>query len=167
MVSVPEDSPVQFQPTTLAEITEFCNSENRFNIIVMANRPCVNWFCMKLEYENFVPGTPDNDEFQFFQIKWEEMTWFVISIPADKREVAEQVAAETGMRIADGIPTMLGPDGPSRFPIDGSNTFSIENAPDSKIYQGPEGREQAQKRADAACEAIQARHDAWLNEQGA
>lgn len=116
----------------------------------MVERPGANLFAMKLEYGYFKPGTPKNDEFLFKLAKWpkeQPLWWYVLSVPDSYKEICYEVASNTNMRIADGIPNMLTCNGIESFSlndIDGP-LYSLENAKDSKIYEGPKGVEEVVK----------------------
>lgn len=102
-------------------------------------RPGIQIFCAILEYKYFPPQTEKNKDFIFQIIKWgvEEikMLYAIASIPVEKKAYAEAVAKVTGMRIANGVPTLLDHKGQHRFPVDVPNAFTIENEPGHPIYK--------------------------------
>lgn len=80
----------------------------------------------ELEHAHYPPGTPKNDLFHLRLMNWEEMQWAMASIPAQDKHLMEAVCAKHGMRVADGVPTMVGPDGVKRFPADNARVFHLE-----------------------------------------
>lgn len=111
------------------------NNIELFHIIFMMTRPGANRFQTYLEHEYYPPGTPENDKFQWRVLKWNQINWCIISIPLEDRQNAYDAAAETKMKIADGIPTMISGEGVERFPLCCDRAFSLENQPNSVIYE--------------------------------
>jgi hypothetical protein len=111
-------------------------NQDRFFIVSWAGRPGAQTFMTKLEYEHFTPGGPLNVEYEFYAVLWQDIPFHVCSIPMSKRALAEKVAKETHMRIADGYPNLLGGGQQLRFPIHGNNVWSLENEADSPVYKG-------------------------------
>ncbi len=104
------------------------NNPERLFIVSMASRPGSTKFVTTLEYEHFAPTSKLGIELHMYICKWEDMFWYVISIPAKRKDIVDEVLKETCMRMADGLPTMLGgPNGESRFPIQSPNAFTLEN----------------------------------------
>jgi hypothetical protein len=52
---------------------------------------------MRLEYTYFIPGTPRNEEYFLRLFKWNEIIWFMVSIPKSEAHLMEKVAAECGL----------------------------------------------------------------------
>ena len=101
----------------------------------MLVRPGVCECVETLELRHYKPGTPSNDLFHLRLIQWEGMAWGLISIPAEDRPKMERAAAAYGLRVADGVPTCIGPDGASRFPADTPRTFTLENVSGHPVYK--------------------------------
>lgn len=97
-------------------------------------RPGVRLCAIKLEYTHFIPGTPSNDDFLLRVLEWCGMVWIMISIPKDKSNFMEKVAAECGLRIAKGIPTLIGGGANDSFPVNNDNMFTLENISGHPIY---------------------------------
>ena len=104
--------------------------------VSLLDRPGAKLFNTQLEFENFPPDKSLNNLFVFGLVKWENQTWVVSGIPVEYRTIAEQVAKDAGLRIADGVPT-LAMDGKlvSQFPLNKSNVYTLENTPESGIYR--------------------------------
>ena len=128
-----------------------------YHIIYQFSRVGTGYFANYLEYKHFKPETPENDEFKYRVINWNGMLWCVISIPAEKKELAQEAAQVSGIRIADGIPMMAGgmpiimvaairkeklkdfseemQQSVKWFPLDTDNAFTLEYVHDSDAYQ--------------------------------
>jgi len=145
--------------TTEQAIIEACQSPDRFNIACMLTRPGANLFMIKLEYTHFVPGTDANDDFLVWQISFDGLPFFLLSIPADKKNLAYKVAGETGMKISDGIPILIGGGAEQAFPVAGKNTFTLINHPDSPAYASYEKKETYIKECCQKTDAILRAHD--------
>ena len=104
---------------------------------VSPRRAGVLLFMVRLEYLHFPPGTESNNDFQLLMIKWEDMVWAAIRIPKEKMEIAKTVAEETGIRIADGIPTVISTTRSQQIvPGNAMNVFALENIPGHPVYKG-------------------------------
>ena len=101
----------------------------------MAVRPGIGDCIRTLELSHYAPGTRRNDLFFLRFIEWGHMGWFIVSIP--KIESAFMVSASTahGLRVANGIPTMLSGGHKERFPIIGKNVFTLENVRSHPVYK--------------------------------
>jgi len=153
-----DNGPVM-EATTQQEIVKTCESPGRFNIVCMLTRPGVNLFMITLEYNHFIPGTDANDEFLVWQMSFDGLPFMVLSIPADKKDLAFQVAGETGMKISDGIPILIGGGAEQVFPVAGENTFTLTNHPDSPAYASHEEKEAYIKECHQKADAILRAHD--------
>jgi hypothetical protein len=109
-------------------------SENMelFHIIGLWERPWVQFFFNFLEYEHFEPGTEKNKEFQFLLFKWEGLMWGIVSIPIEKRQLAEISANSSRLKLADGVPVVI--NGGS-FPLNCDMAFTLENLSNDIIYE--------------------------------
>lgn len=123
-------------------LVALADDPNTVNIIGQSTRLGVQLFVVKLEYEHFPPRSPRNKLYNFTFVKWPEpengwpeLLWFVVSIPKEDYATAEQVAAEVGLKIKDGVPVMMDHQGDHVFPISGPNCFALESNPQSKIYE--------------------------------
>jgi len=137
-------------PITIEDAQEWVRTSDDLGLVGMAGppRPFVHLFFTVLEYRHFPPDNRVlNDEFKLASIKWGDVVWMFVRVPASYRPQVEAVAAEMGLRLGDGLPTMLGgPDGPQRFPIDGDNVYTLENVGGSQVYQWtPQERDLALK----------------------
>mgnify|MGYP001308699587 CR=1 FL=1 len=148
------------EATTEQEIIKTCQSPDRFNIVCMLSRPGATLFMIKLEYTYFIPGTDANNDFLVWQMSFDGLPFFLLSIPANKKDLAYKVAGETGMKISDGIPILIGGGTEQVFPVRGDNTFTLTNHPDSPAYAGFEEKEAYDKQCREKADAIIRAHDA-------
>jgi len=126
---------------------------DRLTLVSMATRPGINRFWMTLEYDHFPPRTPLNDEYDLTMLAWPDsgILWTIVIIPLAYRRVAAEVAAAAGMRLANGVPTLMShpanrhvvalgavrvppPDAFDRFPLDHDRVFTMENDMNSPVY---------------------------------
>ena len=125
-----------FTATTEEELRRFSNDERFIHFVSMSTprRPGVMLFAIKLEYRYFPPGTERNDDFVLHVINWQNMIWMLVSIPRECMSLAKKIAAESGLRIVDGIPTIITPEGTQPFPMGSDNVFALENVPGHAVY---------------------------------
>ncbi len=88
-----------------------------------------------LEHTHFAPGTLRNDRFHVRVINWQGIIWAIVSIPMAEKELMMRMAKVNGLRIANGIPIMLGDGGVHRFPVDSRNLFVLENVSGHPVYR--------------------------------
>lgn len=120
---------------------------NKFFVVCMATRPGVQLYCTTLEYTYYPPRTPANDLFGLNIVQWNDLTFYVLSVPLADRNRCELVAKNLGMRLADGVPTIFDHKGKHNFPLQGSNVWSLEGnykgdeiAEVQKIFDGDKGQ---------------------------
>lgn len=121
---------------TIQEIKKQLSNPDLITYVAMSERPGVSLFSVLLEHTFYKPGTSDNEKFIMHLIKWERILWFVITIPAIEKNRAEVVAKKSGIRIADGVPSMITSKGVAQFPLDMKNVFTLENEPGHPMYKG-------------------------------
>ena len=125
------------------EVQKFAKNEKfiHFAGMIMPARPGVRLFAVKLEYFHFEPGTPKNDEFILHVINWQGTSWAVTSIPKEYMELARNIAAEVGLRIADGVPHLMIVGQVCKFPMDSESVFTLENVPGHAVYKNDQNIE--------------------------
>ena len=126
-------------------------------------RPGVLLFSTLLEYTFFPPDKPEKSRlFSISFFKWGDvapgftMVWSVITIPKEFEQHAKVCADKAGMRIADGVPTMLG--GSKRiekFIIDSPNTWTLENEKGHPVYKNLGSMEMFLKYETQICSILQ------------
>lgn len=117
------------------QVRAFVADPKWMHFVGMLMRPGVGGCAETLEHTHYKPGTPANDLFQLHIIKWEDLVWGLISIPIEDRSKMERAAAANGLRIANGVPFMIGPNGPSRFPVENNRIFTLENIKGHLVYK--------------------------------
>jgi hypothetical protein len=138
---------------TTEEVIKRTSNHKLLNIVSMLTRPGAMLFATRLEYDNYPPGSPFNDNFQFYMMNWGDIPWVVISIPIEDRPKVDKLLDELKLRLGDGIPTMITSEGVEQFPVQWSNTFSLENRHDHPIHCGTPDEEYHQTER-SECEKI-------------
>lgn len=116
--------------------------------MIMPARPGIQLCLTELEYKYYVPGTKRNDDFQLRIMEWSEIVWAIATIPIDDRHLMERVAGKCGLRIADGVPTMMTGNGIEQFPLNGDRVFSLENKSGHPIYHNSQEISDVVKKAE-------------------
>lgn len=116
------------QTKSMAEL-KACITPDKIGFILMyaPRRIGVISFATFLEYRHFKPGTPANDQFEMALVKWEQMNFAIVVIPRIHRNQAQWILKQLGLRLADGVPTVIESSGVKHFPIDLPNVFTVEN----------------------------------------
>lgn len=122
------------------QVQAFVADPKWVHFVGMLMRPGVGGCAETLEHTHYKPGTPANDLFQLHIIKWEDLVWGLISIPIEDRSKMDRAAAANGLRVADGVPTMVNGQGGelkvSRFPVENDRIFTLENVSGHPVYKG-------------------------------
>lgn len=138
-----------------SDVETFMHQGTRFPrlfIPILSTRLGAHIFIVRLEHTHYPPGRPENRDFQMMRLRWQDLEWWVVSIPDADKRLAEDVAARTGMRLADGVPTVfeklslfgapalaLGSlrkadaDTVDVFPLSGPEVWTLENDANSKL----------------------------------
>jgi hypothetical protein len=141
-------------------IHEWAEMEGFIHIVGMGMRIGTDYFCNHLEENYFPPMTPANDEYGFAVVQWNNLKWFICTIPADKMPCAKESAAAANLKIQDAVPFMVGPivastrpehlDDEAKekfggdldwFPLNTSATYTLEGTKESRVYDGPGARQ--------------------------
>lgn len=117
------------------QLQKFLENGQFMHFVGMYIRPGVKEWISLLEHTHYIPRTPRNEFFQLRIIEWEDMIWFLVSIPVAERHLAEETAKKCGIRIADGVPTMFHREGVTRFPADNERVFTLENVSGHPVYR--------------------------------
>ena len=135
-----------------SHLQNVANDPTKFSVIGDVCRPGVRLFMVRLEYIYYPPLTEANKLFDVFMVEWPRDTpfgWAVLTFPIEDREKAELLAKETGLRFANGVPTLLG-DGIQVFPMQGERVWTLENTPGHPVYQkNPEAIQKMVEEHDA------------------
>lgn len=97
---------IGFKKPTEEELKIYFNHEwTHYVASVHPPRPGFAIFAATLEYQFFVPGTPENADFKILSTGWHhDSVWMTVSIPTAKKHLAEAVAKYSGLRILDTFP---------------------------------------------------------------
>jgi hypothetical protein len=104
-------------------------------IVAPTVRPGCNLFSALLEYKYFPPSTPKNKQYHVAMVRWKDCIHSIISIPKEYENHAKAVAKLSGLRIANGIPTLRSDKKVYYFPIEFDNLFTLENEKDHPLYR--------------------------------
>ena len=151
--------PSEYTEEQISTLTKKGEDNNKLHLISQMGRHGVSLFMVKMEYAYFPPRTAKNDLFEMVLLEWPEknsLHWSIASFPIEFRAEAEKFAKECGLKFADGIPTLFGPDESiKQFPLDGKTVFTLENIPGHKTYTNdPKILKQLSDEENAACEII-------------
>ncbi|NTW13785.1 MAG: hypothetical protein HGA31_02010 [Candidatus Moranbacteria bacterium] len=122
---------------TAEELREFMKDESFVHYVGMISppRPGVRELLEFVEHEYYKPDTRRNDLFLMRIIRWEDIVWALISIPIKERSYVEKAVRSFGLRIANGVPTMLSGGKAERFPYENERTFTFENVSGHPVYR--------------------------------
>lgn len=136
MQAVIEDGGIPI-PKSDEHFQEFFKNERFMHYVGMISPPRlgVEEFVSLVEHRHFKPGTLRNELFIMRIIDLEDITWLIMSIPVEDISLAESAAGECGLRIANGVPTMISGNGFQRFPADNERVFTLENRSDHPTYR--------------------------------
>jgi hypothetical protein len=146
---------------------EFLKYKDNIHLVTMTTRPGSFALITAIEWFWFSPRKNLNHLFNLTLIKWEGLDWLVVSIPKYKLQEVKKLAKQLGMRIANGVPTMIRYIEPGEKPdrtwdgagififpggsVNGSDNrdmFTIENDSGSPIYSNSERSHQDIKSAE-------------------
>lgn len=102
--------------------------------MVAPRRPGAILFLTLTEHMFFHPTTPEQDDFLLMNIAWEEMVFYVFSVPSKHHEDLKDLASKCGVRMAEGIPSLYTSEGLKYFPVYGKNCFNLENIKGHPVY---------------------------------
>ena len=127
--------------------------------MIVPYRPGVRLCMTRVEYEAFIPDTPQNEFFRLHLINWQECLWAMFSVPQTARAFVERIAQECGLRITNGLPAIFNSKGMHEFPVRGNQVFAVENTPNHPIYLNkPKVTTELRLAEDAQLESIFAVH---------
>lgn len=129
--------------TSIDPLVRMSEVPDRLTLVSLLERPGLLRFLTLLEWSYFSPKTKANEDFEIVLATWPDdapIRWAVAILPLLKLPETRRIAAETGMRIADGVPTKIDHGGVRRFPVDHARVFTIENDLGSPVYfsNGPD-----------------------------
>jgi len=117
------------------DLQEFLNDESYIHYVAMATRPGVCECITRLEWLHYRPGTSRNDLFLLRIFEWHSLHWVGVSIPIEEKGFMEKIANESGLKVSDGIPTMISDGEVSVFPMCNERVFSLTNTSGHPVYK--------------------------------
>lgn len=127
---------------------DFAANERLIHYACMAKRPGFEELSTKLEHTHYKPLTARNELMSMRAFLWNGVLWYVISIPSEERHLLENMAGSYGMRVANGVPMMLGHNCRMHFPIHGKNVFTLENVSGHPVYRNDDAINRAMQQAE-------------------
>ena len=96
----------------------------------------VNAFSVFLEFRHFTPRDPAlNAKYEYALVKAPDgIVFFLILVPQSYRPVVDALLVELKLRLADGVPHILGNGKAWHFPVVKPNVFTLENLEGSFVY---------------------------------
>jgi len=96
----------KFKDPTVEDLEMYFNpSWTHYVASVKPPRPGFGLFAATLEHQFFPPDTPENVNFNILATGWLNNTlWMTVSIPTEKKHLAEAVANYAGLKILETIP---------------------------------------------------------------
>lgn len=114
----------------------------KIHLVMLWERPGILALSGMIEWIWFAPGTRTETQYTVHCLVWQEVRWLVASLPRGKFDSVRSLAKRMGMRVGNGVPTMVFGGKPHYFPgsilpdgKDNMSMFSIENDRGSPIYQ--------------------------------
>ena len=97
---------IRFKEPTKEEMQQYFDSAwTHYVASLKPPRPGFSLFAATLEHQFFPPDTPENDNFRMLSTGWyHDSMWITISIPTEKKHLAEAVASYCGLKILDTFP---------------------------------------------------------------
>jgi hypothetical protein len=118
---------VHEQGGTTSSVPVSQNDPIKFYVVAMATRNGVHDFTKRVEDTYFPVGTPANDLLEIGTTVWLGMLYLILAVPSDYTDRVKQCAREEGMKVCDGVPTMIENGTKQFFPLRGPNVWSLEN----------------------------------------
>jgi hypothetical protein len=103
--------------------------------VSLSVRPGALAMMATVEYNLFPPRSAFNQMFHVHSLMWEWMPLQVFSVPYLAEGQVKAIAKALGMRIADGVPTLVEHGKPPIHFPGGNNVFTLENDEGSPIYR--------------------------------
>lgn len=129
----PAEEELKQQRISTDEFVEMIKNKERNFYIILGERLGSLILPISLEYHFFHPSFGNNDDFDFNNMKWEYLLWYIFSVPRIFADTVEKYADQLRFRVADGMPTIFSGKDVSRFPgmVEAvtirTNVFTIEN----------------------------------------
>lgn len=110
------------EPLTASEIIEIVTRrDGRVFLVGMAQRIGLSAFFAAIEWYWYTPHSPRNRFFDVYVTEWEDIDYVIAAFPIGRLDAARRLAKQLGLRIGNGVPTMVqvagaGVSGSNRYP---------------------------------------------------
>jgi hypothetical protein len=132
----------RFADVTTDDLVALAKDQSRLFVVGMVNpmRPGVRKFAMTLEHTHYSPfNEARNNKFELIFSPWEGMHFMLVVVPMEDKAKCDEVADACGLRLNDGVPTIIDGQGPKPFFLNGKNVWTLESKAGSRIYsEGPQ-----------------------------
>lgn len=146
-------------------IRRYDADHSKLKIVSDVLRPGANTFARGVELTIYKPGTPRNDDFEFFTLHFQEMPYVIAAVPMKDKPEVEAFLSKHGLRLQDGFPHVISSAGVAKFPFRSNSTFSLGGKHDNIMYEGSAAREQAERIEEQTVRGFERAHDAWFAQQ--
>jgi hypothetical protein len=79
-----------------------------------------------IEHRYLNPSALRAKLFSMRVLDWEDVTWFIISVPLEDKDFVKNTSRAHGFKITDGTPVIIG-EGAQSFPVNNKRVFTLEN----------------------------------------
>lgn len=128
----------EYSYETEETFSAFAENDRLTHYVCIHSRPGFEELSTKLEHTHYKPLTIRNELMHMRALLWNDVLWYVLSMPSIEKHLLENMAGLCGMRIANGVPMMIGRNCREQFPISGKNVFTLENISGHPVYQNDE-----------------------------
>jgi hypothetical protein len=96
------------EPLTAEEVIQVVTRrDGRVFLIGMTQRVGLTAFIAAIEWYWYTPGTPRNRFFDVYFTEWEDIHYVIAAFPIGRLDAARRLAKQLGLRIGNGVPTMV------------------------------------------------------------
>jgi hypothetical protein len=120
--------------------------DGRIYLIAHITRVAVPAFAAAIEWYWYPPDSERNRLFDVYSTKWAALDWIIIAFPNGRLPAVRRLAKQLGLRLADGVPTVVGNPGavimaqfalrPSMARQYGIDGLSLHYFPGSRLANG-------------------------------
>lgn len=104
------------------------NDPNKFYVVARHDRWGASAFCAEIEFKHFHPSNKVlNDQLDMKFVPFGGAINFVVGVPKKYEETVKKIARIMGMKVCDGVPTLIENGKKTFFPLNGNNVWTLEN----------------------------------------
>jgi hypothetical protein len=128
------------RPSSWGALKTLIGAGAHLAVVTHWQRPGASNFIVTLEHDHYEPATKRNALMRIFTSLWLDTLWGVVLVPWNERELVKRHAKRCGLKLADGVPTLItveqGRATPEFFPTgDHPHIFTLENRKGSPVYE--------------------------------